>query len=144
MSRNAFFRRDSTLLPRLLSLIYNDTTEFYPLRTTAIEEKSVQGNLLNQDNFYIDQMKRDPTDPELSKYAIVTINDQLTNARLQGCTLARVGDINPWERRELWAIGLALFHKLMNYIWGLRIKHYGSIRVPGSLAIKEDEDLWLV
>ncbi|KAF9067631.1 hypothetical protein BDP27DRAFT_1422650 [Rhodocollybia butyracea] len=100
----------------------------------AMKEKSTQGNLLNQDDFYIMQMKRDPLDPELSKYAIVMIDDQLTNAQIQGCVVSRRGDLNPWLQCEVFAIGLTLFHKVMNYIWALGIKHYGSAHIPGSLA----------
>lgn len=112
----------------------NLKTKFYALRTTTIEEKSVQGNLDNQENFYITQMARNPMDPELLKYAIITINDQLTNAHTRGCILAREGDVNNWQRRHVFQVGIALFHMLMNLIWGLRVKYYGTREAPGSLV----------
>ncbi|KAE9393496.1 hypothetical protein BT96DRAFT_803411, partial [Gymnopus androsaceus JB14] len=33
-----------------------------------------------------------------------------------------------------WALGIAIFHMLMNLIWGLRIKYYGTRDAPGSLV----------
>jgi hypothetical protein len=74
----------------------NLKTIFSALWATTIEEKSVSGNLLNQENFYVEQMDRDPFDPNLSLYAIPSINDQLTNSHIQSCVISRTGDINSW------------------------------------------------
>lgn len=112
----------------------NTKTRFTPLRATTIEEKSVQGNLENHDDFYIRQMGRDPMDPELSKWAVPSLNDQLTNSRIRSCVIARQGDLNPWLRREIFQLGIAIFHMLMNLIWGLQIKYYGTRDAPGSLV----------
>ncbi|KAF9066809.1 hypothetical protein BDP27DRAFT_1226836, partial [Rhodocollybia butyracea] len=81
-------------------------TEFFPLRTTTFEEKSIIGNLQNQDDAYIRQI----------------------------CIISRQGDMNSWLRRLVFALGIAIFHMLMNLIWGLRTKHYGSTTAPGSLV----------
>lgn len=139
LARHSTAFKDLDLLPDLkykphCKLPPNLKTVFYALRTTTIEEKSVQGNLDNQDNFYIEQMRRDAMDPELSKYAIPSYNDQLTNSRIRSCIAVRQGDLNFWLRRSVFALGIALFHMLMNLIWGIRIKHYGSRDAPGSLA----------
>ncbi|KAL0568130.1 hypothetical protein V5O48_013859 [Marasmius crinis-equi] len=55
-------------------------TEFFPLRMALIEEASIEGNLNVHEDSYLHQMKQEPD--TLSEYAIVTINDQLTNARI--------------------------------------------------------------
>ncbi|KAE9385354.1 hypothetical protein BT96DRAFT_1007113 [Gymnopus androsaceus JB14] len=107
---------------------------FSPLRVTTIEEKSTQGNLENKDDFYIWQMGRDPMDPKLSKYAVPSFQDQLTNARVRGCVVARQGDLNNWLHHIIFQLGLAIFHLLMNLIWGLQIHYYGNSSEPGSLA----------
>ncbi|KAF9259029.1 hypothetical protein L218DRAFT_845141, partial [Marasmius fiardii PR-910] len=39
----------------------------------------------------------------------------------------------PWHTREIFQLGLALFHLIMNLIWGLLHHHRGSVREPGSL-----------
>ena len=57
-------------------------TQFYPLHASTIEEASVKGV---HDDVYLTQLKRNPND--LNEYAIPTINDQLTNARIQGAQI---------------------------------------------------------
>ena len=56
-------------------------TEQFLLCATTIEEATVHGNLLFHDDVYITQLKQ--SKDELSEYAIPSINDQLTNARIQ-------------------------------------------------------------
>jgi hypothetical protein len=81
------------------------TTEQFPLRATTIEEATVRGNLLFHDDIYITQLRRS-TD-ELSEYAIPSINDQLTNARIRSGQTLRARDVNAWERREVFQLGFA-------------------------------------
>ncbi len=53
-------------------------TEQFPLCATTIEEATVHGNLLFHDDIYVTQLRW--LIEELSKYAIPSINDQLTNS----------------------------------------------------------------
>ncbi len=112
----------------------NLRTKFWPLRLITIEEMSVAGNLLVQDNIYEEQLGFKEDDPVLSSLAIVTICDQLTNARVRGCQMIREGDLSPWLRRQSFQIGIGLFHLLMNLIWCLLLKHRGTMEQTGSLS----------
>ncbi|KAK1223964.1 hypothetical protein PQX77_013152 [Marasmius sp. AFHP31] len=107
-------------------------TEWHALRMAFIEEASTDGNLNVHVNSYIHQMKRDPE--TLSDYAVVTYNDQLTNSRIRSTQVARVGDVSPWERREILQVGLAGFHLDLNLRWAICRHHMGTSRQPGSLA----------
>ncbi|KAK7450624.1 hypothetical protein VKT23_012934 [Stygiomarasmius scandens] len=109
-------------------------TTFYPLRVTTQEEKTIQGNLRIHEDVYISQLKCDPSDPELSKYLIPSINDQFTNSRIRSCVIHCFGDTSSWSRQEIFAIGIAVFHMVMNLVWAIQAKHYGNAKVPGSLA----------
>lgn len=107
-------------------------THFYPISVSTIEEASVTGNLHVHDNVYIEQLGRSPED--LNEYAIPSINDQLTNARIRGCQTLRAKDVNAYERRELFLLGFGVFHLVMNFIWILLHNHRGTITEHGSLS----------
>ncbi|KAL0563513.1 hypothetical protein V5O48_018552 [Marasmius crinis-equi] len=107
-------------------------TSFFPLRITTIEEASTAGNLEVPRDAYVDQMQR--SEESLNDMAVVSINDQLTNARIRSTQVLRHEDISPWEQRKIFQIAPALFHTAMNLQWGIRERHYGSIRQPGSLS----------
>jgi hypothetical protein len=70
-------------------------TEQFPLRATTIEEATVRGNLQFHEDIYKTQLKRQ-TDG-LSEYAIPSINNQLTNARIRSAQILRAQDVNAWE-----------------------------------------------
>ncbi|KAH9961657.1 hypothetical protein BGW80DRAFT_1463787 [Lactifluus volemus] len=90
-------------------------TEQFPLWTTTIEESLIHGNLMVHDDAYLVQLKRNADD--LVKYAIPSVNDQSTNARIRGGQL-----------------GFGLFHLCMNLIWALLHVHRGSLQQTGSLT----------
>ena len=106
--------------------------EQFPLRATTIEEATVRGNLLFHDDIYITQLKR--STEELSKYAIPSINDQLTNARIRSGQTLRACDVNAWERCEVFQLGFGLFHLCLNLVWAILHVHRGSLAEPGSLT----------
>ncbi|KAF9060778.1 hypothetical protein BDP27DRAFT_1236193, partial [Rhodocollybia butyracea] len=85
----------------------NTKTVFYPLCVTSKEEKTVQGNLDNHNDFYIHQMRRNAKDPD---------------------------DVNAYTQHLIFQLGLALFYMLMNLIWDLRLKQYGDLKSMGSLV----------
>jgi len=62
-------------------------TEQFPLRATTIEEATIRGNLLFHDDVYVTQLKRSAD--QLSEFAIPSINDQLTNARIRSAQILR-------------------------------------------------------
>jgi hypothetical protein len=107
-------------------------TEQFPLRTTTIEESSIHGNLMVHDDAYLVQLKRKADD--LVKYAIPSVNDQSTNARIRGGQVMRVNDLDPWTRRDIFQLGFGLFHLCMNLIWALLHVHRGSLQQTGSLT----------
>ncbi len=107
-------------------------TEQFPLRATTIEEATIRGNLLFHDDVYVTQLKR-PAD-QLSEYAIPSINDQLTNARIRSGQILRAQDVDAWERREVFQLGFGLFHLCLNLVWALLHVHRGSLGDTGSLT----------
>lgn len=107
-------------------------TKQFPLRTTTIEEASIQGNLTVHDDTYLNQLKREAKD--LIHYAIPSVNDQSTNARIRGGQALRINDLNPWTRRDILQLGFGLFHLCMNLIWALLHIHRGSLHQIGSLT----------
>ncbi|KAJ8522779.1 hypothetical protein ONZ45_g630 [Pleurotus djamor] len=107
-------------------------TKQYPLRTSTIEEASVEGNLAVHEDIYINQLKR--SEEELCLFAIPCINDQSTNARIQGAKILRAHDENEWSRRDIFQLGFGLFHLCLNLVWCLLNVHRGSLSQPGSLT----------
>ncbi|KAJ7923963.1 hypothetical protein B0H13DRAFT_1864431 [Mycena leptocephala] len=75
-----------------------------PVRASTTEEATTRGTLQFHDEVYIDQLKRDPE--FLSKYAIPGFHDQLTNASIRSGQLLRVKDVDAWERREIFQLGV--------------------------------------
>jgi hypothetical protein len=106
-------------------------TKQYPLRTTTIDESSIIGNLMVHDDAYSVQLEKKPED--LGLYAIPSINDQSTNARIRGGQVTRVNDVDAWTRRDVFQLGFGLFHLCMNLVWALLHMHNGSLNQTGSL-----------
>jgi hypothetical protein len=113
-------------------LALDGKTKQFPLRTTTIEEASIQGNLTVHDDAYLTQLKREAKD--MVQYAIPSINDQSTNARIRGAQALRINDLDPWTRRDVFQLGFGLFHLCMNLIWALLHIHRGSLQQTGSLT----------
>ena len=107
-------------------------TEQFPLRTTTIEEASIHGNLTVHEDTYLVQLEQEEDD--LVKYAIPSINNQSTNARIHGGQVLRIKDLDPWARRDVFQLGFGLFHLCMNLIWALLLVHRGSLQKTGSLT----------
>lgn len=107
-------------------------TKQYPLRTSTIEEASVDGNIAVHEDIYITQLGR--TEEDLCELAIPSINDQSTNARIRGAKILRARDANPWTRREVFQLGFGLFHLCLNLVWSLLHTHRGSLAQIGSLT----------
>jgi hypothetical protein len=107
-------------------------TKQFPLRTTTIEEASIPGNLTVHDDAYLVQLEREVDD--LVQYAVPSVNDQSTNARIRGGQVMRICDLNPWTRRDIFQLGFGLFHLCMNLIWALLHIHRGSLHQYGSLT----------
>ena len=124
---------DPTLQPiTRRALAANNKTQQFPLRTTTIEESLVHGNLLVHEDAYLVQLGQETDD--LVKYAIPSINDQSTNARIRGAQVLRIYDRDPWNRRDVFQLGFGLFHLCMNLIWALLHVHRGSLHQMGSLT----------
>lgn len=56
-------------------------TSFHVLRATIIEEASIKGNILVHEDIFVTQLQK--TVDELTRFAIPSINDQLTNSRIR-------------------------------------------------------------
>ncbi|KAJ7576550.1 hypothetical protein C8J56DRAFT_1007454 [Mycena floridula] len=109
-------------------------TKYYPLCISQIEEASAKGNLMVHDDTYITQLEQSTEDDSpLNIYATPLFADLLTLLRARSCQRARRGDINPYERRQTFQLGMGPFHLILNLIWGINKKYAGSIRQIGSL-----------
>ncbi|KAJ7883082.1 hypothetical protein B0H13DRAFT_2253004 [Mycena leptocephala] len=107
-------------------------TPQFATRASTKEEATTRGNLQYHDELYITQLKRTPE--SLSKYAIPSINDQLTNSRIRSAQFLRLKDVNAWERREILQLGFGLFHLCLNLVWAILHTHRGSTNEMGSLT----------
>jgi hypothetical protein len=107
-------------------------TEQFPLRVSTIEENSIKGNIAVLHNIYIDQLGLKEED--FADLAIPCINDQSTNARIQGAKAVRADDVNSFTRLQCFQLAPGLFHMLMNLLWAILHIHRGSINCTGSLA----------
>jgi hypothetical protein len=107
-------------------------TNQFPVRLSTIEENSIPGNLSVHENIFVTQLKL--TYAELSKKAILSINDQATQALNRGCKAVRAFDINPFLRAQVFQLGIGLFHLCLNLIWAVLHSHSGHENTEGSLA----------
>ncbi|THU75799.1 hypothetical protein K435DRAFT_880153 [Dendrothele bispora CBS 962.96] len=112
-------------------LPHSHKTEFFPLKMCLIEEATVVGNIRVHDDIYINQLGMNPV--QLGEYAIPLFADQLTLARTRSAQRHRRKETDVWERREVFQLGLGLFHLCMNLIWALLHTHRGTVLQPGSL-----------
>ncbi|THU96722.1 hypothetical protein K435DRAFT_663977 [Dendrothele bispora CBS 962.96] len=87
------------------ALPHDHKTDFSTLRMCLIEEATVIGNI-----------------------------HQLTLARTRSAQRHRRMEKNSWERREIFQLGIGLFHLCMNFIWVLLHSHRGAAIQPGSLS----------
>jgi hypothetical protein len=110
----------------------NHKTKFYGLRASTTEEIDVEGNLALHDEFWVSQLQF--SIDQLNKYAMITIDDQLTNSRIRSAQLERAKDVDSWERRETLQVSWAPFHGHMNLAWLVLHIHRGSIEECGSLS----------
>ncbi|KAJ7588946.1 hypothetical protein C8J56DRAFT_785093 [Mycena floridula] len=68
-----------------------------------------------------------------TKYYPLRIS-QIEEASTKGNLMrARRGDINPYEQRQTFQLGMGPCHLILNLIWGINKKYAGSIRQIGSL-----------
>ncbi|KAJ7838985.1 hypothetical protein B0H13DRAFT_2677309 [Mycena leptocephala] len=104
----------------------------FPVRLSTIEENSIPGNLSVHENVFVTQLKL--TYAELSKNAILSINDQATQALNRGCKAVRAFDLNPFLRAQVFQLGIGLFHLCLNLIWGILHTHRGHENTEGSLS----------
>ncbi|KAF6761993.1 hypothetical protein DFP72DRAFT_593287 [Ephemerocybe angulata] len=126
-------QKDPTLQHKAIRKLPPDhIAEFQLLRVSTTEEATVKGNLQFQEECYTVQLERTPE--ELSKYAIPTINDQLTNSRIRSGQLLRAGDTNEWNRRSPFQTAPGMFHFGMNAEWMILGHHRGDVHTKGTLA----------
>lgn len=92
-----------------------------PTRASTTEEATTRGNLLFHDELYIDRLRRTPE--LMSKYAIPSFHDQLTNSRIRSAQVLRSKDVNAWERREVFQLFFGLFHLCLNLVWAVLHTH---------------------
>jgi hypothetical protein len=108
------------------------TTKQYPVRLSTIEENSISGNLAVHEDIFVTQLQLSHS--ELSRKAILSINDQATQALNRGCKAVRAFDMSPFSRAQVFQLGIGLFHLCLNLIWAVLHSHRGHETTEGSLA----------
>ncbi|KAJ7848020.1 hypothetical protein B0H14DRAFT_3453381 [Mycena olivaceomarginata] len=108
------------------------TTKQYPVRLSTIEENSISGNLAVHEDIFVTQFQLSHS--ELSRKAILSINDQATQALNRGCKAVRAFDMSPFSRAQVFQLGIGLFHLCLNLIWAVLHSHRGHETTEGSLA----------
>ncbi|KAJ7777577.1 hypothetical protein DFH07DRAFT_1056413 [Mycena maculata] len=106
-------------------------TENFPLKLSTKDESSVRGNLSVHVDTHIKQLGL-PYD-QLVK-AVLSINDQATQALNRSAKAIRAFDINPFLRAQIFQLGIGLFHLCLNLIWAILNVHRGHINHHGSLS----------
>ncbi|KAJ7927123.1 hypothetical protein B0H13DRAFT_1861663 [Mycena leptocephala] len=125
--------KEPSLKPRTIRAIpVGWKTPQIPTRASTTEEATTGGNLLFHDERYIDKLRRTPK--LMSKYAIPSFHDQLTNSRIRSAQVLHSKDVNAWERREIFQLGFGLFHLCLNLAWAVLHTHCGSVNELGSLT----------
>jgi hypothetical protein len=104
-----------------------------PLRSTTTAESSVSGIINVYSEAYTRQLNFQPNDAALNASAIVSINDQATNAMFRAAQNMRRGDLTAFSRMQLLQFGPGMFHALLNFAWILLAIHRGHEDTPGSL-----------
>ncbi|KAF7324360.1 hypothetical protein MSAN_02522500 [Mycena sanguinolenta] len=104
----------------------------FPVRISSIEENSIAGNLAVHEDVFVAQLQL--SHAELSKNAILSINDQATQALNRGCKGIRAFDLNPFTRAQVFQLGIGLFHLCLNLVWAVLHSHRGHEATEGSLS----------
>ncbi|KAK7016044.1 hypothetical protein R3P38DRAFT_2542966, partial [Favolaschia claudopus] len=107
-------------------------TKQFPVRISTIEENSIAGNLAVHEDIFVTQLGL--THAELSKKAILSINDQATQSFNRGCKAIRALDLSPFLRAQVFQLGIGLFHLCLNLVWALLHAHRGHETIEGSLS----------
>jgi hypothetical protein len=107
-------------------------TRQFPLKVSTIDEATVTGNIAVHVNTLNTQLLL--THEQLSNLAILSINDQATNARIRGAKIICVSDINHFTRIQCLQLGIGLFHLCLNLVWAVLHTHRGSTEQDGTLS----------
>ncbi|KAJ7506367.1 hypothetical protein B0H11DRAFT_2219709 [Mycena galericulata] len=102
-----------------------------PLKICTREEFSIKGNLAVHVETLVKQLGL--TYPQLTK-AILSINDQATQALNRGAKSIRAFDINPFLRCQVFQLGIGLFHLCLNLVWAALNVHRGHVNHHGTLS----------
>ncbi|RDB22299.1 hypothetical protein Hypma_010669 [Hypsizygus marmoreus] len=101
------------------------------LRTSTIDEGSVDGTIKVHENIFIDQLQFGEYD--LDNQAIPSFNDQKTNALIRAAQLLRAQDLSSLLRLNNYQLGVGWFHAQLNLIWSILRIHRGTASDIGSL-----------
>ena len=107
-------------------------TQQFPLKISTIDESTITGNIAVLHDTHINQLNM--THEQLSDMAIISTNDQATQARIRGAKALRAKDINPFTRIQCFQLAIGLFHLCLNMVWALLHVHRGHLSRDGSLS----------
>ncbi|KAJ7443987.1 hypothetical protein FB451DRAFT_1189776 [Mycena latifolia] len=103
----------------------------------AYIENSIPGNLAVHEDIFITQLRLTPA--ELSKKAILSINDQAPQASNRGCKAIRTFDLNAFLHAQVFQLGIGLFHLCLNLIWAILHSHRGHETIEARLGGKHPD-----
>ncbi|KAJ7658414.1 hypothetical protein B0H17DRAFT_1145634 [Mycena rosella] len=106
-------------------------TQQFPLRLCTIDESSTKGNLAVHVETHVNQLGL--SYEQLTK-AVLSINDQATQALNRSAKSLRAFDVNPFLRAQIFQLGIGLFHLCLNLVWAVLNVHRGHLNHHGTLA----------
>lgn len=127
LKSSPILQHDAVLPPPL-----HHITAQYPGQSISIPENSISNIIKVIEDIFFRQkrMKRDTE--MINKYAVLSINDQATNANLRGARSIRIHDDTPFTRFDSIQLAPGLFHYLLNLSWYMLDIHRGIISDTGS------------
>ena len=102
------------------------------MRTTTLDESSIDGNIAVVRNIYVDQLKFGLND--LDNHAVPCINDQSTNARVCSAQTLPSNDTCSINHLDSIQLGPGCFHIELNLLWAILNTHRGNLSDAGSLS----------
>lgn len=104
-----------------------------PLETIDYDPSSTEGTIRVLEDVCERQLERSSED--LSKYAILSVNDQGLAKTIRSAQVIRDMDrSSPYGRLQPFQLGIGMFHVSLNLSWLILATHRGSPKDPGSMG----------
>lgn len=106
-----------------------------PGQSISIPENSVSDIIKVIEDIFLRQKRMDPQHDMINKYAVLSINDQATNALLRSARATRIHDETPFARFDSIQLAPGMFHFLLNLSWIMLSVHRSHKDDHGSAQL---------